>query len=282
MEAIHVQMLRNYLNTAQLQLYVAHQGKVGPDWNYHIGKPKINRLYYFQEGTGTIRIRNREYSPQPGQLFLLPADVEITLSTDKANTFRKFYCHFTLTVGEVHLFQMFQVPHFVDVIDRAWLNERFLKLISLSESHSLTSPLQIKSVLYDILTLFLERAQLQGIDEDWRIDAVTPAISRINTVLSYIDEHLADRMKIDELADQLHFHPKYFIQLFKSSIGVSPIVYITKKRMEKAQQLLMQGEISITDIASQVGMDLYYFSHTFRKFMGLSPTEYRQYWKNHK
>jgi AraC-like DNA-binding protein len=282
MEAIHVQMLRTYLNAAQLQLYVVHHGKVSPEWDYHIRQPEINRLYYFQEGAGTIHIRNREYSPQPGQLFLLPANVEITLSTDKANTFRKYFCHFTLTVGEVHLFQMFHVPHFIDVIDREWLDERFRKLIALSESQSLTTPLQIKSVLYDILTLFLDRAQLQGIEEDWRIDATTPATTRLNTVLSYIDEHLSDRMKIDELAKQLHFHPKYFIQLFKSSIGVSPIVYITKKRMEKAQQLLMFGQISITDIADQVGMDLYYFSHTFRKFIGLSPTEYRHYWNNHK
>jgi AraC-like DNA-binding protein len=282
MEAVHIQMMRNYLTTALLQLYVVQYGKVGPEWDYHIRQPEINRLYYFLEGAGTIRIRNREYSPQPGQLFLLPANVEISLSTDKANTFRKYFCHFTLTVGEVHLFQMFHVPHFVDVIDRAWLDERFLKLIALSENQSLTSPLQIKSVLYEILTLFLDRAQLQGIEEDWRIDAATSATTKINTILGYIDEHLADRMKIDQLANELHFHPKYFIQLFKSSMGVSPIVYITKKRMEKAQQLLMSSEISVTDIADQVGMDLYYFSHTFRKLIGLSPTEYRQYWKNHK
>ncbi|GGI46649.1 hypothetical protein GCM10008018_18150 [Paenibacillus marchantiophytorum] len=280
MDAIYRQMLHTYLNSAQLQFYVAHYGKVKADWQYHIPQPEINRMYYFEEGAGTIRIRNQTYSPQPGQLFLLPANVSIELSTEKSNTFRKYFCHFALTVGEVHLFQMFQVPHFVDVIDRTWLDERFRKLISLSESQSVSSPLQSKSVLYEILTYFLDTALIQGVEENWRIDSVAADATNMHTVLTYIDEHLSDRIKIEDLAKQLHFHPKYFIQQFKASMGISPITYITKKRMEKAQEWLMIGDISITEIADQVGMDLPYFSHSFRKLIGLSPTEYRQYWRS--
>lgn len=280
MDATRAQLLQDYLNTAQLQLYAAHQGIVGLDWNHHFLKPEVNRLYYFQDGVGNIRVRNREYNPRPGNLFLLPAHVETAFSTEKANRFRKYYCHFTLTIGEIHLFQMFQIPHFVNIVDREWLNERFDKLIGLSNDSSLAASLQIKSVLYDILALYLELAQQQASEADWQIDASTPSTAKMNAVLSYIDEHISNRITIDELAGLLHFHPKYFTQLFKSTIGVSPIVYITKKRMEKAHRLLVQGQLSVTDIADQVGMDLYYFSHTFRKFMGLSPTEYRQYLKN--
>ncbi|MFC5649408.1 AraC family transcriptional regulator [Paenibacillus solisilvae] len=260
---------------AQLQLYTVHHVKVGMEWDYHLKNPEVNRFYYFLEGAGKIRIRNRVYSPQPGQLFLLPAHVEQAFSTVEGHTFRKYFCHFTLTMGDIHLFQQFQIPHFIDVPDQSWLEERFISLIELSQSRSLSAPLLIKSVLYDILSLFLDQAELQENREVWRIEAETPAMAKINTIVNYIEEHLSEKMSINELADRLHFHPNYFIQLFKSIMGVSPIVYITKKRMEKAQMLLAASDLTITEIAEQVGLDLYYFSSTFRKLNSLSPTEYR-------
>ncbi|BBH23814.1 hypothetical protein Back11_51590 [Paenibacillus baekrokdamisoli] len=279
MDEGQLQLMRSYFMNAQLQLYAVHHVKLIPEWDYHVRDPEVNRLYYFLEGTGIVRIRNRVYSPQPGQLFLLPAHVDQAFSTAEDDPFRKYYCHFTLTMGDIHLFQMFQIPHFIDVLDQSWLEERFLKLIELSQSSSLSAPLLIKSVLYEMLTLFLDQAQLQENQEAWRVDASTPAMAKINTIVSYIEEHLSEKMSINELAERLHFHPNYFIQLFKSIMGVSPIAYITKKRMEKAQKLLTTSDLTVTEIAEQVGMDLYYFSSTFRKLISLSPTEYRAYMK---
>ncbi|MCQ6563218.1 helix-turn-helix transcriptional regulator [Paenibacillus mendelii] len=272
-------MMRSYLTNAQLQLYAVHHVKLGPDWDYHLKDPEVNRLYYFLEGAGKVRIRNRDYSPRPGQLFLLPAHVEQAFSTDTDNTFRKYFCHFTLTMGDIHLLQLFHVPAFIEVADQEWLEERFLKLIELSRSQSLTAPLQIKSVLYEILTQYLDQALLQENEANWGIEAVTPAMTKINTIVSYIEANLGEKMNINELANRLHFHPNYFIQLFKSIMGVSPITYITKKRMEKAQLLLATSDLTVTEIADEVGMSLYYFSTTFRKLINLSPSEYRRYLK---
>ncbi|UVI30752.1 helix-turn-helix transcriptional regulator [Paenibacillus spongiae] len=280
MDQDQLHMMRSYLANAQLQLYAVHHVKLGPDWDYHLKDPEVNRLYYFMEGAGKVRIRSREYSPRPGQLFLLPAHVEQAFFTDKENTFRKYFCHFTLTIGEIHFFQLFHIPCFIEVPDREWLEARFLKLIELSQSQSLTSPLQIKSVLYEILTQFLDQALLHENEGDWGIEAVTPAMTKINTIVSYIEANLAEKMNINELAGRLHFHPNYFIQLFKSTMGVSPIAYITRKRMEKAQLLLATSDLTVTEIADAVGMGLYHFSSTFRKLMSLSPSEYRRYLKS--
>lgn len=276
MDDHQLQMMRNYLNNAQLQLYTAQFAKVHATWNYHSRLPEVNRMYYFIDGAGSIRIENREYAPKPGQLFLLPAYVDQAYTTQKDDPFHKYYCHFTLTVGGIHLFQLFQVPHFVNVGDDAWLKERFLKLIALSDDNGLTTSILIKSILYEILALFLDKAQAQGKPQDWGIGTTTPAMTKIHMTLRYIDEHLSEQMKIEELAEHAHFHPNYFIQLFKSIMGVSPIAYITRKRMEKSQHLLLSSDLSVTEIAEQVGMELSYFSHTFRKLVGPSPSEYRR------
>jgi AraC-like DNA-binding protein len=273
------QLISNYLANAQLQLYIAQHTKVGADWEFHWLQPEINRLYFFREGEGTIQIRNREYHPRPGQLFLLPAGVEQSVSTKSDNTFRKYWCHFMMTVGEIHLFQLFHVPHYIDVPDQEQLESKFQELISLNNSTEFTAPLKIKSIMYDIISIFLESAILQGEDELWELETITPSISKIHTILSYMDSHMAEQMTIDELAKLVHFHPNYFIQLFKSMMGVSPIVYINKKRMDKAQQLLLSTNMAVSEIAGLIGMELYYFSRMFKKWNGFSPTEYRQHAK---
>jgi len=99
----------------------------------------------------------------------------------------------------------------------------------------------------------------------------------MNTILEHIDQHLADHMTIEELAKLAHFHPNYFLNVFKSMLGVSPIVYINKKRMEKAQQLLIASDLPVAQIADQLGMEAYYFSRTFKKLIGFSPSEFRKY-----
>jgi AraC-like DNA-binding protein len=104
----------------------------------------------------------------------------------------------------------------------------------------------------------------------------TTSNSKINSVLSYIESHLADPMSVEELAKLVHFHPNYFMNYFKSMMGLSPIVYVNKKRLEKARRQLATSELSISDIAEGIGMELYYFSRLFRKQTGMSPSEYRK------
>jgi AraC-like DNA-binding protein/quercetin dioxygenase-like cupin family protein len=270
-----LELLKNYLSNAQVALYTVNHTKVGPSWNDHNMAPEINRLYFIREGEGLIKVRNREYSPKPGQLFLLPAGVEHWFSTVSDNTFRKYWCHFTVKVGEIHLFQLIHVPHFIEIRDHDWLEERFRELIRLHVSPEFTAPLRIKSVMYDIVSLFLEQAARQLGGDELQMSA-PPNVTKINAILDYIDRHLGEQMTIEGLARQVHFHPNYFLHVFKSMLGVSPILYINKKRIENARQLLITSDLTVSDIAGLTGMELYYFSRTFKKLTGLSPSEYRR------
>jgi AraC-like DNA-binding protein len=274
-EEDQARLMSSYLDNAQIQVYTVHHTKVGVDWDYHDRQPEINRLYFFREGDGTIIIRNREYQPKPGQLFLLPAGIDVICSTNPSNTFRKYWCHFKLTAGDIHLFQLFQIPHYVNITDEVWLENRFIELIELKGSSELSAPFRIKAIMYELISLFLEKAESHQKDEIWGIAADSPSMTKIHAILSYIDHHLSDQMSIEELASQIHIHPNYFLKLFKSSIGISPIVYINKKRMEKAQHLLLATDHSLSSIADMVGMEQYYFSRMFKKIMGLTPSSYR-------
>jgi YesN/AraC family two-component response regulator len=133
-----------------------------------------------------------------------------------------------------------------------------------------TAPLRIKSILLEIISEYIEQSS-----EQVHLAAAT-STSKINSVLSYIESHLSEQMTVDELAKLVHFHPNYFMHYFKSMMGLSPIVYINKKRLDKARRLLTTTEQSVSAIADEIGMELYYFSRIFKKQASMSPTEYRK------
>lgn len=95
---------------------------------------------------------------------------------------------------------------------------------------------------------------------------------RIRAVLEYVLEHLSERLTIDDLAKIACLSPTQFKKLFKVQVGLSPMQFITRERMEKAKALLMHTDYPIQLVAEQVGYsDLSSFGRRFTEHFGLSP-----------
>lgn len=103
-------------------------------------------------------------------------------------------------------------------------------------------------------------------------------------VMDYLKENLTDPgLQISALAGKAGVSETYLRRIFKKKYGLSPASYITRERMRLAKKLLENGEeMTIQAVALQVGYrDALYFSRTFRKHFGVSPSEYyRQYVHN--
>jgi two-component system response regulator YesN len=92
----------------------------------------------------------------------------------------------------------------------------------------------------------------------------------------YIETHLSREIPLEEVADQLGLNASYFSQLFKQMTGETFVQYRIRKRMDKAKKLLEQPHYRIIDISYEVGYaDHPHFTKTFKKYTGLSPSEYR-------
>jgi two-component system response regulator YesN len=93
---------------------------------------------------------------------------------------------------------------------------------------------------------------------------------------TYIEQHLAAEVSLEEVAEMLGLNPSYFSQLFKQTTGETFVHYRTRRRMEKAKKLLESPHYRITDISCEVGFsDHPHFTKTFKKVTGFSPSEYR-------
>jgi AraC-like DNA-binding protein len=131
-------------------------------------------------------------------------------------------------------------------------------------------PLWQKMELRGAILMLFSRFMRGAIPHVWTTD------ERMKRVLNHIHSHIAENIDIDELADVACITKPYLIRLFKRESGVSPIQYINKKKVERAQLLLFTTDKPVKEIAYDLGFsDHSYFIRLFHKLSGITPQEYR-------
>lgn len=129
-------------------------------------------------------------------------------------------------------------------------------------------------------TLLLElkehcRRQQEQTAENGRISNHT-----VDQIQAYIAEHYAEKLTLTGIANQFYISPYYLSRMFKKSINLSLIEYINGVRIKAAQNLIERSSGSIAEIAAKTGfMTTAHFRRVFKDATGLSPQQYRQYYK---
>lgn len=92
----------------------------------------------------------------------------------------------------------------------------------------------------------------------------------------YFDKNFINIKSIEEVCIALNINKFYLTHIFKEQLGMPPIKYLLTKRMEKAKQLLLSSNLSVSDVAAKCGyLDTAYFCRVFRKFEGTTPLQYK-------
>ncbi|HLS67121.1 MAG TPA: AraC family transcriptional regulator [Pseudogracilibacillus sp.] len=95
--------------------------------------------------------------------------------------------------------------------------------------------------------------------------------------IAYIHRHYGRKINVHTLADLEGFHPTYYSIWFKQTFGMTPVQYIQRVRLEKAQQLLQTTNMSILAIALDVGFShASSFNRLFKRQFACTPTQYRE------
>ncbi|MGP1420249.1 MAG: AraC family transcriptional regulator [Tannerella sp.] len=101
-------------------------------------------------------------------------------------------------------------------------------------------------------------------------------IRRINKVVEYINSHLDEKIDLKTLAGISNFSEFHFHRIFKAFKKESLAAYVTRLRVESSAVLLRYSDLPIEQIAENVGYEMpSSLSKSFRKFYGVSPSEYR-------
>lgn len=126
-------------------------------------------------------------------------------------------------------------------------------------------------VLYQLLISIIEQRKRATCisNEDYFKDYVKLAVE-------YIQDHLQDEtLSIKEVSERVFLNPVYFGRLFKNLMKIPFKKYVQNLRMEKAKELLMEGQESIANIGIKVGIpNPSYFTQLFKRYTGMLPSEY--------
>lgn len=102
--------------------------------------------------------------------------------------------------------------------------------------------------------------------------------ARQQRILAYIDEHLYENLTLEELSAEAGLSSSYFGKAFGVSIGTSPLRYVAQRRIHKAKELLLNGKLTITDIALSIGYATpSHFTDSFHRATGVTPSQWRRH-----
>lgn len=260
------------------------------DWNWKGISSPFARLFYVLEGNARINLPAGSQPLKPGFLYLIPP---FTLHSYECDSFfSHIYIHIyekTGTGTHSNILENFNFPVEIasDALDHALVTRLYeinphrelqqfdpltydnpptlLQTIAEDARQAQYAALETKGILSQLLSRFLRHAMPKaGISDE-----------RIRKVLYYIDKHIHQPFHTEELAELCHLSGDHFIRLFRKEMGCTPVRYINRKKIEKAQLMLLTENASVKDIAYRLSFDnISYFNRLFKHITGYTPTEY--------
>jgi AraC family transcriptional regulator len=105
---------------------------------------------------------------------------------------------------------------------------------------------------------------------------VTDRRSEIDEVIAYIHQHIYEPLPLAKLAGHVAYSPYHFTRIFKETIGLPPLYYVSSLRLQKAKDLLLRTHLSVRDVGLEIGQQsLGTFTTRFTERVGVTPAEFR-------
>ncbi len=217
---------------------------------------QYNTLCYKKDGISRHVTATGEVLLHPGELLLLPKNVPYTVSVVEPGS--SIAVFFELAEDDTTGTDLLLLP--TPNPDKC--SEIFERLLQLEAEPD--NRYERFAAFYSLLSLLYKQTK----------EASLPP--RIQTAVSYILHHYpSPELCEEELAALCGYSIGYFRRAFTHAVGMTPVRYIISTRMHKAMTLLQSGFYTVTQVAGQVGYrDVYYFSNSFKRTFGLSPTRY--------
>lgn len=254
-------------------------------WNYSDITSPFYRLYYISDGSGKIEIDGQEKILKKGNMYLVPS-----------YTLANYRCEHSMEQTYMHIAEKLRMPVSLkqqselffevkaEAIDQM-LIERLLilnmdkKLITTNPRNEAYVPqidvsvnsrnMETQGILLQLMARFIDKPKSS-------FNISSNKNQKIAIALENIHLNYHKNLSVAQLAAEVHINEDYFSRLFKKVTGFLPNAYLTKVRLEKAQQLLLFSDESVTEIAYKSGFNnRTYFAKVFKEATNKSPKEYR-------
>jgi len=268
--------------------------RLNSKWNYRNVISPYYRIYYIDDGEGEISDAATSMKLEPGYVYIVPSFTLCNLScndylgqyfvqffedsTDGSSLFanNRTVLRAKATEMDINLFnRLLQINpgRGLNRSDNPKVYEKdiyYKEYQELNNQQNTSTYLETQGILMMLTAKFLN-PQLFRHPEHQLIPV------KIAETLNYILVNLHINLSVQLLASRANQNTDYFSRQFKQHTGTRPLNYINAKRVERAQYLMATSRMSYSEICTQTGFDtLSYFSKTFKKLTGMSPSEYKK------
>ena len=252
-------------------LMVNCAGSFNTEFPFTTNNPSGRLDFYFMcivSGELTLTAGGHTQAVTAGNVIVIPPNTPYRYTNASSGHLSYLWVHFTGSRAKetIVAYDLKPFPHISLTSD---LNAITLRFKAIFEAYAHKNALRDEelSSLLDLLLISAARSCAAG---DSPCNELVRSVRRIN---SYYNTDL----KIPDLAKEEHLSVSRYNVLFKKQFGVSPTKYILKLRMDSACDLLSSTDLSIKQIGLLSGYnDPHFFSKTFRSFIGISPSEFRE------
>ena len=235
----------------------------------------------------TLRINQTAYHPNPGDILLIwPGEVhEIVENADNQLVGLQFsFTIFNELSDFTPFLNHFRTFHHIRQSDTPELAQNMLfhiqHIFSVQKKQQTFSGVEALICLYEMFMDFGTYIK-NTIPENTQqySSEIGKAVEKINVVCSYIIDNCEHDLTLKSAADYIGFSACYFSRIFKKITNHNFIEYLTLQRIKRAQLLLSDFDVPITEISYQAGFkSISTFNRVFRQYKGCSPSEYRKYY----
>lgn len=257
------------MSRVNVHVYCAYRMTFDRAWTRPYVRNHYDRLYFVESGQALVETEKERVPLRAGHAYLIASNCRHRHSCPERVTLH--WCHFQAMLdGVSDLFQELQVPMEVFPTPGKDYRETFQRLENAMEGRDAWHYLDRSAHLLRLLNPHVRRATIPSRE---LADGRRPFMP----VLAYLDSHLHEDLRIDDLADRMGLNPQYFSRLFRRHFHEPPKRYILHRRIQRAQKLLCYTDLTVQEIGERCGVeDPYHFSKLFKQIAGIPPTEYRQ------
>lgn len=218
------------------------------EYSYHVSSGEVE--HYYQAFTDYIQTHNRAMIVQT----LSQLENNLYYACESPDNIRLFLADIYIQVKSAltHTYSNVEIPFPTNAA-----------IIELAEN---------KYYLYEIIQFFSEQFEMC-------MNAVGSPSSEsvLDDILHYIRHNFRENLKLETIAPLFGYNSSYLGKIFTRKVGESFNSYIDHVRIEYSKKLLQEGELKVYEIAEKTGYkNVDYFHKKFKKYVGISPAEYRK------
>ncbi|MBB6671599.1 helix-turn-helix transcriptional regulator [Cohnella nanjingensis] len=256
-----------HLCDPQRPLNVVMSGISYCDKSYRIERHGENlfSFEYIIDGSGVLEIDSQTLRPQKNDVYFLTRDSDHLYYADEERPWTKIWVVFYGEFAE-YLFRQY-LPSDTFLVKDCNILSYMNEIIHLS-----SVPQKSYSDLIDEVSVILLKIVLQ-----LKNHLAHKVLSAAEQIKLCLDVNIENKLDMNDVGAELGYSKNYVIQLFREAYGITPYAYFRKRKLELAEQYLLNTHLTINEISAKLNFaDQHYFSSAFKSVFGVSPSEYRK------